>query len=134
MPKERTAKKRQVADEVQGLVPTAFVRGAEAFWIHHSILGETNGVLERGAANEAHDASDREHVTPYIYRNASRFLIRNVAAPDNRYEGVTLTVDYERDLDMAEWVAARLEMPIASASFVRIVALRRAWQAVAAKN
>jgi spore coat polysaccharide biosynthesis protein SpsF len=88
----------------------------------------------RRVANETSDASDREHVTPNIYRNASRFRIHNVAAPDDRYSGVSLTVDYERDLDMAEWIAARLEKPIAAAPFDRVVALRRAWQLAGANN
>jgi spore coat polysaccharide biosynthesis protein SpsF len=114
------------ADIVTNIAPRTFPPG-------NSIEIISLSTLQR-AANETRCASDREHVTPYIYRNASRFRIRNVAAADERYDGISLTIDYERDLDMAEWIAARLEMPIASAPFDRIVALRRAWQAAGASN
>jgi spore coat polysaccharide biosynthesis protein SpsF len=89
--------------------------------------------LER-VASETEGAGDREHVTSYIYRNPSRFRICNVPAPDNRYDKVSLTVDYERDLAMAEWITAQLEMPAACAPFDRIVTLRLAWQAASANS
>ena len=114
------------SDIVTNLAPRSFPPG-------NSIEVVATSALRR-SAEETDDREDREHVTPYIYRNASKFRVRNVAAPDDRYAGVSLTVDYERDLAMAEWIAARLDAPIAAAPFDRIVALRRAWQAERAVN
>ena len=50
------------------------------------------------AANEARDAYDREHVTPYLYRHPQRFAIANVAAAINRSH-LRWTVDWAEDYD-----------------------------------
>ena len=83
----------------------------------------------RRMAQDAVAADEREHVTSYLYRNASRFRIENVAAPDGRYHGVSLTVDELRDLDRAAWIAATLGARAADASLDEIVALARRFDA-----
>ncbi len=78
-------------------------------------------------ASETIAPPDREHVTTYLYRHAGAFELHSVTAPDDRYAGVTLTIDREEDIAMAEWIAARLEPPLAVAPFEQIVKLRKAW-------
>ncbi len=49
------------------------------------------------AWREARRPSDREHVTPFIWRQPDRFRLANVAAPEDR-SALRFTVDDERDL------------------------------------
>jgi spore coat polysaccharide biosynthesis protein SpsF len=122
---------RMVADPLACEIDILTNVAPRTFPAGNSIEIISAAALQR-VAKESGDTGDREHVTPYIYRNASRFRIRNIAAPDERYKGISLTVDHERDLDMAEWITSRLEMPPACAPFDHIVALQRAWQATSA--
>lgn len=62
--------------------------------------------LER-AGREATIASDREHVTPYIWRQPSLFRIR-AAGGEPIHPEWRLTVDYPKDLDFARAVYAEL--------------------------
>lgn len=55
------------------------------------------------AAREARDPVDREHVTPFIYRNASRFLLRQVTNDIDRSD-LRWTVDTADDLAFARAV------------------------------
>jgi spore coat polysaccharide biosynthesis protein SpsF len=75
------------------------------------------------------DPQDREHVTRYIYAHPDVFRIANVAAGDERYRGVSLTVDTPDDLAKAQWIAQRLGADQAGAGLDRVVALARDWQA-----
>ncbi|HEY0837414.1 MAG TPA: NTP transferase domain-containing protein [Azospirillum sp.] len=81
----------------------------------------------RRMLDETADPQDREHVTRHIYANPDRFRIVNVAAPDDRYAGVTLTVDTPEDLDKATWIAARLGPAAVTADLDTVVALARQW-------
>ena len=62
--------------------------------------------LER-AWREAALASDREHVTPYIWKNPDRFRLVNVTADADR-SGLRWTVDEKADLEFVRAVYARL--------------------------
>jgi len=75
------------------------------------------------------DPADREHVTRYLYAHPDRFRIANVAAPDQRYHGVSLTVDTPDDLQKIVWIAGRLGVSMANAGLDEIVALARQWGA-----
>ena len=73
------------------------------------------------------DPEDREHVTRYIYRNPDRFRIRNLAAPDDRYAGVSLAVDTDEDAEKAAWIMANAGKPAADIALDEAVALARRW-------
>ncbi len=62
--------------------------------------------LER-AWREATRVSDREHVTPFIWRQPEFFKIANVAAPKD-WSHLRWTIDYEQDLAFARAVYERL--------------------------
>lgn len=63
------------------------------------------------AAYEAMEgAEDREHVTPFLYRNADRFRIVRMTAPVP-YDSVRLSIDTEADLDRIAHVVARMDRP-----------------------
>ena len=58
----------------------------------------------RRIVEETDDAEDREHVTRYAYRRADLFHLDNVSAPDDRYIGVSLSVDTQADHEKACWI------------------------------
>ena len=58
----------------------------------------------RRIVEETEDIQDREHVTRYAYRRAERFVIENLAAPDDRYVGLNLSVDTPADHAKARWI------------------------------
>ena len=53
---QRLANERQVANQVQRLVPAAFVIEAKAAWIEHAAAVEADRIVQRRAANQAHVA------------------------------------------------------------------------------
>jgi spore coat polysaccharide biosynthesis protein SpsF len=108
-------------DLVTNIMPKSFPPGVSVEVIATEVL--------RRMTRDAVAADEREHVTPYLYRNAARFRIENLAAPDGRYRGVSLTVDEPRDLDRAAWIAATLGARAAEASLDEIVALARRFDA-----
>jgi spore coat polysaccharide biosynthesis protein SpsF len=63
--------------------------------------------LER-AWSEATLRSDREHVTPYIWRQPDRFRLLNVVL-DRDLSALRWTIDYEQDLRFARAVYAELQ-------------------------
>lgn len=60
------------------------------------------------AAREASAPSDREHVTPYIYRHPDRFSLRRVALDDDQSRH-RWTVDTEEDLLLVASIIEELE-------------------------
>jgi spore coat polysaccharide biosynthesis protein SpsF len=73
------------------------------------------------AARDASDPYDREHVTPYLYRNPARFRIAGFACePDLRHLRITLDTpeDYQRLTDL---VAAHPELTDPGSDVVQIV-------------
>lgn len=69
-------------------------------------LMRTQTLLE--AASEAAEAYDREHVTPFVYRNPDRFRIVNVPCAFGPYAHIRATVDTQQDYDALITVAGRL--------------------------
>lgn len=62
------------------------------------------------AAAQAREAYDREHVTPYLYRNPGRFLAQSLAAPEGvRRPDLRLTVDTDEDLEFVRAVLERAD-------------------------
>lgn len=55
-------------------------------------------------------ASDREHVTPFYYANASRFRIRNFSSP-RALGDMRMAVDTQEDLDRLQAVLTRMDRP-----------------------
>ena len=51
------------------------------------------------AWNEALLPSEREHVTPYIYKNYKKFKIKNIKQKKN-FSRIRITVDRENDLKL----------------------------------
>ena len=78
---------------------------------------------------ETDNPDDLEHVTPYIYRHAERFRIKNLRALDNSLAPLNLAVDTYADLCRTRWVAEHLDNPITS-SFDDIVELTKEWHAI----
>ncbi len=68
------------------------------------------------APAEGATAEDREHVTPWLYRNAASLRIEGFAPAIPFPPGVRLTVDTEAELAQADAIARRLLPPFATAS------------------
>lgn len=62
----------------------------------------------RAARQEARLASDREHVTPFIWRQPDRFRLSNYDNPRGDQSALRWTVDYPDDLKFVAQVYARL--------------------------
>jgi spore coat polysaccharide biosynthesis protein SpsF len=62
----------------------------------------------RRSWQEAALPSEREHVTPYIWKNPDRFSIMNVAN-DQNLSALRWTIDYEEDLLFAREIYSRLD-------------------------
>jgi len=69
----------------------------------------TVGALEQ-AWREAHLPSEREHVTPYIWKNADQFTLTNIRH-NTDLSHLRWTLDYEEDLRFTREVYARLHKP-----------------------
>jgi len=59
------------------------------------------------AWREAHLASDREHVTPYIWRNPALFFLKNIRYQED-LSSLRWTLDYEEDLEFTRRIYSRL--------------------------
>lgn len=57
------------------------------------------------AAEEATDPYDREHVTPFFYRQPGRFRLVGIPCPYGDHADVRLTIDTERDYEQLRLVA-----------------------------
>lgn len=56
------------------------------------------------AWREATDPADREHVTPYIWRNTIRFRNGHLRAKEDYYSCLRWTVDYEADFEIVKQI------------------------------
>lgn len=101
--------------------PRTFPRGASVEVVSREAM--------RRVVASTEDADDREHVTRCIYAHPDRFDLFNLSAPDDRYDGVHLTVDTPEDLRMAEWIAEHLPEPVSAAPLDAVVATARQWRA-----
>ena len=75
----------------------------------------------------------REHVTAWFYENADAVRLVNVAAPDARYDGTSIAVDWPEEVEMARWILTRLDQPT-TAPLDLIVDHARAWRAHRARR
>ena len=108
-------------DIATNVAPRSFPRGA-------SVEVVSKAALQR-VVDSTDDPADREHITQSIYAHPDRFDLFNLKAPDDRYDGVHLTVDTPDDLRMAEWIVEHLPEPISRAPLDAVVAVARQWSA-----
>ena len=99
-----------------------------SFPVGSSVEVVSRDALRRVVA-ESDDPADREHVTRYLYQHADSFRIRNLAAPDDRFAGISLGVDAPGDIEKAAWMVGRLDGPAALANLDELARLARAWDA-----
>ncbi|MFB3917618.1 MAG: cytidylyltransferase domain-containing protein [Terriglobales bacterium] len=78
------------------------------------------GVLER-AWREAHDPRDREHVTPYAWRQKNIFRC-GMLTSECDYGHLRLTVDYPQDLQVITAIYSELYNPARPFSFEDVIA------------
>lgn len=90
-------------------------------------VGQSVEIISNQALEEMHsstdDPADREHVTPFIYRNRERFRIRNFAA-DADFSGESLALDGPTDAAELTAVVERMDRPVTSYSWREVLALR----------
>ncbi len=91
----------------------------------------STAALSRAQASPDLTDDDREHVTPYFYRNAARFRIVTLDAAGAVPPGMRLVVDDARDLAHARWLAERLGPLPERASMARIVEISAAFERAA---
>jgi spore coat polysaccharide biosynthesis protein SpsF len=111
------------ADIVTNVFPRSYPPGASVEVVSAAAM--------RRIVEATDDREDREHVTRYAYRHPEAFVIENVTAPRGRYNGVSLTVDWPRDLERASFIAERCD---AGATLDQIVEAAREWEATAGSN
>jgi spore coat polysaccharide biosynthesis protein SpsF (cytidylyltransferase family) len=87
-------------DYVSNVHPPTYPDGLDTEVLSREALGR--------AWRDADRASDREHVTSYIWRNAGSFRIANVATEPSRAH-MRWTVDEHADLEFVRAVYARLD-------------------------
>ncbi len=81
----------------------------------------------RKVIQSTEDPLDREHITRYFYNKSDKFKIRNLSAEDDRYLGMSISVDKEEDIDKVAWVINNLSQPADTASLEEIVRLVKIW-------
>lgn len=94
-----------------GVATGAGVAGEEGYRYPDGLDAEcfSFAALQR-AWNETTASSDREHVTPYIWRDPSRFRL-GVLRPDSDYSMLRWTVDTPADFQLVERVYSVLHKP-----------------------
>jgi len=85
------------------------------------------------AWKEARLPSEREHVTPYIWKNPDKFKLHIIPGPKDS-ERLRLTLDYEQDLEFARQVYSRLERAGEDFSLQDVVELLKAQPELATIN
>lgn len=104
--------REEVPDLATNVFPRSFPKG-------QSVEAISIAALARVAAGTA---DDREHVTPYIYRNAGDFRIRNLAAATPR-PALQLSVDTEEDFRRIERIMRAAGGQVAELSLADILRL-----------
>lgn len=87
-------------DYLSNTIPQSFPDGLDLE------LVRTDRLLE--AADEADDAYEREHVTPFLYRRPQRFRLVGIPCPFGPYAHIRATVDTRKDYDALTVVAGKL--------------------------
>ena len=96
---ERLTDGRPEVDFVTNGIPRSWPVGVDA-------EAMTMAALARADA-EAVDAYDREHVTPFLYRNPERFRLANLPAPSD-FSGHRWTLDEPADFELIRRILAAL--------------------------
>jgi spore coat polysaccharide biosynthesis protein SpsF len=84
-------------DLVSTIFPRTFPKGQDAELVRSGALLELDG--------PELTADDREHVTPFFYRHADRYVIRNVESGDPALAQTSVAVDTVEDLRRLEELA-----------------------------
>lgn len=87
------------ADYTCNVLPRTFPHGLDVEVVTADAL--------RVADREARDSSEREHVTPFIYRRPERFKLANFPA-DGRFGALRWTVDNPDDLNHVREIVSRI--------------------------
>ena len=100
-------------DLVTNVFPRSFPNGASVEVISASSLHRLLSLTQ--------DPYDREHVTPYFYKNADNFRIKNFFSNSEKYHGVNLAIDTPEDLKRVTWMletfGERLDLNLAAEKF-----------------
>ena len=100
-------------DLVTNIFPRSFPNGASVEVIGTSSLQRLLSLTQ--------DPYDREHVTPYFYKNADNFRIKNFFSNNEKYHGVNLAIDTPEDLKRVTWMletfGERLDLNLAAEKF-----------------
>tara|TARA_B100001057_G_scaffold220956_1_gene221328 strand:- start:597 stop:1289 length:693 start_codon:yes stop_codon:yes gene_type:complete len=83
-------------DLVTNIFPRSFPNGASVEVIGTSSMQKLLSLTQ--------DPYDREHVTPYFYKNAGNFRIKNLSSGNKKYQGVNLAIDTPEDLRRVTWM------------------------------
>ena len=93
-------------DYVSNFKPPTFPDGLDTEVFSFDAIDEAQKLASR--------ASEREHVTPYIWQQPDRFRVANITQKDDR-SGLCWTLDSPKDLEMMQELAGRLDMPLVEA-------------------
>ena len=100
-------------DLVTNVFPRSFPNGVSVEVIGTSSLHRLLSLTQ--------DPYDREHVTPYFYKNADNFRIKNFFSNNEKYHGVNLAIDTPEDLKRVTWMletfGERLDLNLAAEKF-----------------
>ena len=73
------------------------------------------------AWNETSNDFDREHVTPYFYKNPNKFSIGNVIQEKNQ-SNYRWTIDYNEDLELVKYIANNIiKKPILTSDIINLI-------------
>jgi len=73
------------------------------------------------AWNETRNDFDREHVTPYFYKNPNKFSIGNVIQEKNQ-SNYRWTIDYNEDLELVKYIANNIiKKPILTNDIINLI-------------
>ena len=73
------------------------------------------------AWNETRNDFDREHVTPYFYKNPNKFSIGNVIQEKNQ-SNYRWTIDYNEDLELVKYIANNIiKKPILTSDIINLI-------------
>ena len=100
-------------DYVSNTHPRTFPYGTETEVFSFNALEKT--------WNETSNDFDREHVTPYFYKNPNKFSIGNVTQEKNQ-SNYRWTVDYIEDLELVKYIANNIiKKPILTSDIINLI-------------
>jgi spore coat polysaccharide biosynthesis protein SpsF len=100
-------------DYVSNTHPRTFPYGTETEVFSFSALEKS--------WNETSNDFDREHVTPYFYKNPNKFSIGNVIQEKNQ-SNYRWTIDYNEDLELVKYIANNIiKKPILTNDIINLI-------------